>query len=140
MEIIDNHRAEQSRLMKIPRRQTVLLSATLSRGVERLAGLALTEPMRIDTADKDVTEVLGDTNELLVIPETLSQFYLLCPARLRLVTLAATLSHFIRVRNFLTVMFYNVFYVVFFKHFCSFAPKFCLALLKCLLTYFSNCC
>ena len=62
--------------------RTVLLSATLTSAVERLAGLTLKSPQFVDAA--------GDEEENdLVIPESLNQFYILTPAKLRLVTLSA---------------------------------------------------
>nr|CAD7444470.1 unnamed protein product [Timema bartmani] len=76
-------------------RQTLLLSATLTSAVERLAGLALKDPVFVDAAvDEDYSEKKSNTQipttePSLVIPESLSQFYVLTPAKLRLVTLAA---------------------------------------------------
>ncbi|XP_054271778.1 probable ATP-dependent RNA helicase DDX31 [Macrosteles quadrilineatus] len=63
------------------KRQTVLLSATLTAQVERLAGLALTSPARLDASQA------ADTD--LVIPQELRQLYITTPAKLRLVSLAA---------------------------------------------------
>jgi ATP-dependent RNA helicase DDX31/DBP7 len=64
-------------------RQTVLLSATLTSAVERLAGLTLQSPVFVDAASDE--SLVSD----MVIPETLTQFYVLTPAKLRLVTLSA---------------------------------------------------
>lgn len=64
-------------------RQTVLLSATLTSAVERLAGLTLQSPVYVDAA---CDESLASD---LVIPQSLLQFYILTPAKLRLVTLSA---------------------------------------------------
>jgi len=64
-------------------RQTVLLSATLTSAVERLAGLTLRSPVYVDAA---CDESLASD---LVIPQSLLQFYILTPAKLRLVTLSA---------------------------------------------------
>jgi ATP-dependent RNA helicase DDX31/DBP7 len=64
-------------------RQTVLLSATLTSAVERLAGLTLQSPVYVDAA---CDESLASD---LVIPQSLLQFYILTPAKLRLVTLCA---------------------------------------------------
>jgi len=67
-------------------RQTVLLSATLSEGVQRLAGLSLKDPEYIDASS------IGETNpECLAIPDSLIQYYVLAPPKLRLVTLAGVL-------------------------------------------------
>jgi ATP-dependent RNA helicase DDX31/DBP7 len=64
-------------------RQTVLLSATLTSSVKKLAGLTLQSPVFIDAA---CDESLASD---LVIPQSLTQFYVLTPAKLRLVTLSA---------------------------------------------------
>ncbi|XP_076062134.1 ATP-dependent DNA helicase DDX31 [Oratosquilla oratoria] len=66
-------------------RQTVMLSATLTSGVEKLAGMSLQNPKIVDVSDVDGS-LKGET---LVTPENLSHFYLLVPAKLRLVCLAA---------------------------------------------------
>lgn len=77
-------------------RQTVLLSATLTPGVERLAGLTLQDPVFVDACDETLTSstsvpVFSETSvvDTLVLPETLAQKYMVTPAKLRLVTLAA---------------------------------------------------
>lgn len=62
--------------------KTVLLSATLTNAVERLAGLTMKSPTFVDAAGDEVEDDL-------VIPESLKQFYILTPAKLRLVTLSA---------------------------------------------------
>lgn len=61
----------------------MLLSATLTSAVERLAGLTLQSPMLVDAASDE--SLVND----LVIPQSLTQFYVLTPAKLRLVTLSA---------------------------------------------------
>jgi len=86
-------------------RQTVLLSATLTAAVERLAGLTLRNPKLVDAAvapgaevkkkKSGVPEDVGVLTDLelvekdLVIPESLKQWYMLTPAKLRLVALSA---------------------------------------------------
>lgn len=76
-------------------RQTVLLSATLSPGVERLAGLSLKDPVRVDVVEAvpaTVPVAVEDTRQdALVLPGGLAHSYLVTPAKLRLVTLAAFL-------------------------------------------------
>ncbi len=67
------------------KRQTVLVSATLSAGVEKLAGLTLNEPERVNMSD----EPDAQSNQSLVIPSNLKQSYIVVPAKLRLVSLAA---------------------------------------------------
>ncbi|XP_064484441.1 probable ATP-dependent RNA helicase DDX31 [Ornithodoros turicata] len=63
---------------------SVLLSATLSKGVERLAGLALNDPVTLDVA----VEAGAAELEELVLPPGLSQFYVQVPIKLSLMTLA----------------------------------------------------
>lgn len=69
-------------------RQTIMLSATLSAGVEKLAGMSLLEPKVVDVSCEDSNENQL-TSEALATPANLSHHYLLVPAKLRLVTLAA---------------------------------------------------
>lgn len=79
--------------------QTVLLSATLNEGIQRLAGVSLHEPLFIDvTADKrdgELVETQRDpqsSNDVSYsTPEQLKQFFIVVPSKLRLVTLAAFL-------------------------------------------------
>jgi hypothetical protein len=73
----------------IGQRQTVMLSATLSAGVEKLAGLTLNSPELVNMNDEEGTESSGAQQKQLVIPTTLKQSYIIVPAKLRLVTLAA---------------------------------------------------
>lgn len=68
--------------------QTVLLSATLSPGVERLAGLSLRDPVHVEVTDVP-GESVGTELESHVLPEGLDHNYIITPAKLRLVTLAA---------------------------------------------------
>lgn len=83
--------------------QSLLLSATLTHSVRQLAGLALKNPMFIDTSDvtnedilksntfiESFDEVLAD--EKLVVPSTVSQSYVLVPPKLRLVTLSGLIA------------------------------------------------
>ncbi|XP_014718887.2 ATP-dependent DNA helicase DDX31 isoform X5 [Equus asinus] len=84
-------------------RQTVLLSATLTEGVTRLAGISLHNPVSISVLDeshdqsnrkgKAVLEVspprTSDELDSFAIPESLDQHVTLVPSKLRLVSLAA---------------------------------------------------
>lgn len=66
---------------------SVLLSATLSKGVERLAGLALNCPATLDVAVKTGAAEL----EEFVLPQGLSQFYVQVPVKLLLMALTNSL-------------------------------------------------
>ncbi|XP_078687440.1 ATP-dependent DNA helicase DDX31-like isoform X2 [Branchiostoma floridae x Branchiostoma belcheri] len=76
-------------------RQNVLLSATLSEGVERLAGMSLNNPVKITVSKADIpsekkqTSSEEDKGETFVTPAELKQHFILVPSKLRLVTLAA---------------------------------------------------
>lgn len=89
--------------------QTSLLSATLTAAVHQLAGLALKNPLFIDTCDQKNIELpetisiagtstatasISDslTAENIVIPETVTQKYILVPPKLRLVTLSGLIA------------------------------------------------
>ncbi|KAF9992352.1 ATP-dependent RNA helicase dbp7, partial [Entomortierella chlamydospora] len=84
------------------KRQTVLCSATLSDEVQRLAGTSLVDPVYI-SAKKDVVNTKGIPGSEIVsaeekkaqqfsTPEQLKQLYVIVQAKLRLVTLTATLK------------------------------------------------
>ncbi|XP_053180755.1 probable ATP-dependent RNA helicase DDX31, partial [Scomber japonicus] len=81
-----------------PSRQNVLLSATLTQGVTRLADVCLNEPVSITVsgpASSDltaaVTSDLGPAgqSESFAVPEALQQFVVVVPSKIRLVCLAA---------------------------------------------------
>ncbi|XP_023346785.1 ATP-dependent RNA helicase dbp7 isoform X2 [Eurytemora carolleeae] len=65
------------------RRQSLLLSATLTQGIEQLSEVSLRHPVFIDAAG-DGGE---DDKKNLVTPANLKQAFLLVPAKLRLVAL-----------------------------------------------------
>uniref|UniRef100_A0A1B6DU77 ATP-dependent RNA helicase n=1 Tax=Clastoptera arizonana TaxID=38151 RepID=A0A1B6DU77_9HEMI len=62
------------------RHQTVLLSATMTAQVEKLAGLALVSPVAINASSSNEDE--------LVVPKSLVQSFVILPPKQRLVTLA----------------------------------------------------
>lgn len=73
-----------------PTRQNVLLSATLTPGVTRLADVCLKEPVSISVsgpASSDITPV--GQSESFAVPEALKQFVVVVPSKVRLVCLAA---------------------------------------------------
>ncbi|NXT29917.1 DDX31 helicase, partial [Syrrhaptes paradoxus] len=84
-------------------RQNVLLSATLTEGVTRLADISLNDPVSISIADeiqqglkpasKMDREPSSSSNcmeqENFAVPEKLKQYFMMVPSKLRLVTLAA---------------------------------------------------
>ncbi|XP_053987364.1 probable ATP-dependent RNA helicase CG8611 [Hylaeus volcanicus] len=77
------------------RRQTILLSATLTQAVEKLAGLAMEHPIFLDAA-KENLETIGDStsdvNEDLIVPQSVIQTYIVTPPKLRMVTLSAYIA------------------------------------------------
>ncbi|NXD61897.1 DDX31 helicase, partial [Eolophus roseicapillus] len=82
-------------------RQNVLLSATLTEGVTRLADISLNDPISISIADeaqiKPASQMDGQASsssncmepENFAVPEKLKQYVMVVPSKLRLVTLAA---------------------------------------------------
>lgn len=85
----DNHSEDELR------RQTILLSATLTQAVEKLAGLAMNHPVFIDAAKENLETTDSDGTELnedLVVPQSVNQSYIVTPPKLRLVTLSAYIA------------------------------------------------
>lgn len=77
--------------------QSILLSATLTSAVNKLAGLTLENPLFIDTADIDdsdkaIPSSFDDEASALVIPSTITISYILVPPKLRLVLLSSLLA------------------------------------------------
>ena len=66
-------------------RQSLLLSATLTTGIQQLSELSLRHPTFIDAANDDP----ASQEKELTTPENLQQTFLLVPAKLKLVALAA---------------------------------------------------
>lgn len=85
----DNSSGDESR------RQTILLSATLTHAVEKLAGLAMNHPVFVDAAKENLETTGGDAsdiNEDLVVPQSVNQSYIVTPPKLRMVTLSAYIA------------------------------------------------
>ncbi|XP_071948400.1 ATP-dependent DNA helicase DDX31-like [Antedon mediterranea] len=82
-------------------RQNILLSATLTEGVERLAGISLHDPLHIDIAKDQESvalvqndaskEMSKEADKYYSTPNQLKQYFLMVPSKLRLVTLTAFL-------------------------------------------------
>ena len=68
-------------------RQTVLLSATLTKGIEQLSEVSMKHPVFIDAATEDIDN-MGGSERSLTTPENLKQNFIIVPAKLRLVVLA----------------------------------------------------
>lgn len=66
------------------RHQTILLSATINKGVEDLKELSLVDEVYIDTGGDELKETFK-------IPDQLKQYFIILPTKLRLVTLATFL-------------------------------------------------
>ena len=69
------------------KRQSLLLSATLTTGIQQLSEVSLRHPVFIDAA-VSTDDTAADVKDL-VTPENLNQTFLLVPAKLRLVALGA---------------------------------------------------
>ncbi|XP_038131236.1 probable ATP-dependent RNA helicase DDX31 [Cyprinodon tularosa] len=77
-----------------PARQNVLLSATLTPGVTRLADVCLKDPISVSVsgpASSDLTAepAVAGQSESFAVPEALQQFVVVVPSKVRLVCLAA---------------------------------------------------
>ncbi|XP_076808088.1 ATP-dependent DNA helicase DDX31-like [Clavelina lepadiformis] len=78
-------------------RQVVLLSATLTTGVEDLTSLALKDPVRIVVKSEDKAKAISDfidpltslKVDIVPLPKQLIQYVTIVPSKLRLVTLLA---------------------------------------------------
>ncbi|KAM3610248.1 uncharacterized protein V6R79_001336 [Siganus canaliculatus] len=82
-----------------PSRQNVLLSATLSHGVTRLADICLNDPVSIQVSGPAPSPAVtsdpaaASQAEGFAVPEALQQFVVLVPSKIRLVCLAAFILH-----------------------------------------------
>uniref|UniRef100_A0A1B0CV16 ATP-dependent RNA helicase n=2 Tax=Lutzomyia longipalpis TaxID=7200 RepID=A0A1B0CV16_LUTLO len=82
-------------------RQTLLLSATLTPAVEKLAGLALNDPLFVDNTEsarsefkEDFSKVVQEaiSGEKLVVPDTMKQIFVVLPPKLRLAALSGLIA------------------------------------------------
>lgn len=106
--------------------QRLLLSATLTSAVQKLAGLTLKEPLFIDNKDEDpattVQRMIGgempdvDEDGTLVIPENLQLSFVVVPTKLRLVTLSGVLAKELGKTNFKAMVFMSTMEMVNFHH------------------------
>ncbi|XP_012268954.2 probable ATP-dependent RNA helicase DDX31 [Athalia rosae] len=77
------------------RRQTILLSATLTQAVEKLAGLTMDNPVVVDAARENLERAGGSVSEInedLIVPQSVAQSYVVTPPKLRLVSLSAYIA------------------------------------------------
>ncbi|EZA50827.1 probable ATP-dependent RNA helicase CG8611 [Ooceraea biroi] len=77
------------------KRQTILLSATLTQAVEKLAGLTMHNPVFVDAAKENLQMTGGDASEInedLIVPQSVIQSYIVTPPKLRMVTLSAYIA------------------------------------------------
>lgn len=81
VEIMDQQREEAGQL---ERRQTVMLSATLTPNVRRLAGLVLNDPASVGMDSSEIGS--------FVIPSRLNQLYAVWPAKMRFIWLLGLLD------------------------------------------------
>ncbi|KAL5276919.1 DDX31 family protein [Megaselia abdita] len=125
VEAIQEHKTKENEEGPI---QRLLLSATLTPGVQRLAGLALKDPLFIDNSeeepqfgpsinddyDKAIDQAMDQGN--LVIPENLKLVYTLVPPKLRLVSLAGVLATEIGKKKMRALVFMSTIEMVNFHH------------------------
>lgn len=108
----------------IQKRQTILLSATLTHAVEKLAGLTMHDPVIVDAARDNIEAAegnLSEINEDFVVPQSVTQSYIVTPPKLRMVTLSAYIAAKCQVlipyvyKKLILFFFCNKFYI-FNKH------------------------
>lgn len=91
------------------KRQTLLLSATLTQGIEEMSSISLKHPKFVDAAveSNDTQEEKIESLKVLTTPDNLQQTFVIVPAKLRLVVLASFLlwkSRFSKPRKLLVFM------------------------------------
>ncbi|XP_075155695.1 putative ATP-dependent RNA helicase CG8611 [Haematobia irritans] len=138
VEGIDKQRTDSAKEEPLEPLQRLLLSATLTAAVQKLAGLTLNEPVFIDNSDEDpekaITTVDGynkesieaataeildgeDSTGILTIPENLKLTYVVVTPKLRLVTLSGLLAHEYRGKEkFKALIFMSTMEMVNFHH------------------------
>lgn len=102
------------------RTQTILLSATLTQAVEKLAGLAMNHPVFIDAAKENLETTDNDGSELnedLVVPQSVNQSYIVTPPKLRLVTLSAYITGKCQVNLIYQIIRVLFLFLYIFKHY-----------------------
>lgn len=121
VEALDKHRSELPQ-QSLPNLQRLLLSATLTTAVQKLAGLTLKDPLFIDNSDEDSSKAILDTGYskenieaatldetdagALSIPENLQLSFVVVPPKLRLVTLAGLLAKEFKAKQQLKAMIF----------------------------------
>lgn len=91
----DNSKEKDSDTSELHQRQTILLSATLTNAVEKLAGLTMQKPVVVDAAKENIEAAggnLSEVNEDFVVPQSVVQSYIVTPPKLRMVTLSAYIA------------------------------------------------
>ncbi|XP_061393731.1 probable ATP-dependent RNA helicase CG8611, partial [Musca vetustissima] len=139
VEGIDKQREEDAKDGGSPEPlQRMLLSATLTSAVQKLAGLTLNDPIFIDNSDEDPTKAIKttegynketieaitadaldgeDSTGILTIPENLKLSYVVVAPKLRLVTLSGLLAHEFRNKDkFKALIFMSTMEMVNFHH------------------------
>lgn len=108
--------------------QTMLLSATLTSAVQRLAGLALNDPLFIDTSDEEVPVTVASGKDFvtavenatedgkLSIPATVQLSYVVVSPKLRLVTLSGVLASAAAKGNLKALVFMSTVEMVDYHH------------------------
>lgn len=81
------------------RRRTILCSATIREDVQKLAGMALQNPVILKATESEALEAKPTTAEHFTPPSQLSQKYVVVPLKLRLVVLVSLLRSLVAQRR-----------------------------------------
>lgn len=90
VDTINDHNTNSKKIQKI------LLSATLTSSVKKLAGLTLSDPVCVDNDTVDTMDkTIGDENQddLLVIPEQIEQKFFMVPPKLKFAVLCSLIIY-----------------------------------------------